>query len=446
MKAIELRLLAGSLWVLAGVVWPLPAGATPQPLTLAQAIELVSANHPNSQAVELQARQAALALADARAQRWQLSADLAAQTLYSRSGITGNVQANSDLSQPLANGTIGLSIPLFDGFKLAHSIAATERNWEVSQAQRKVTLADLRWQVTHAFWKLREAELLEESQRQTLVQTEQIQRFAKAAAAAGRKSPNEVDQAAAAVLAAQSERLLSAGKTAQARLDLASLLGSTSADLVIVGDPAQLPPNTARLENSVSTARVAVSDRQPAVAIARARLAEAASRYESSKGDRWPSVNFVTTYQHGNNPLQAISGARGLASFSGTFDARIAATFNLFDTGKSQRASERAELEWQASQIALSRAMLQARADLERANIRASSAQGRLAITQKSLELAQRNYQWAKARYEQGYALMVEVAEAQTKQIAARNQHIAAMVEQQIAHAELERSLGDFGE
>lgn len=63
-------------------------------------------------------------------------------------------------------------------------------------------------------------------------------------------------------------------------------------------------------------------------------------------------------------------------------------------------------------------------------------------MANRSAGLAERGIHWLQARYEQGYSGQVEVNDALGSLVTARTQRIQALVDEELARAQLSRALG----
>ncbi|HEY9857806.1 MAG TPA: TolC family protein, partial [Stenomitos sp.] len=69
-------------------------------------------------------------------------------------------------------------------------------------------------------------------------------------------------------------------------------------------------------------------------------------------------------------------------------------------------------------------------------------AKERLAIAERSDGIAGKTLKWVETRYQQGYSPQVEVNEALGSLVTARTQRVQALIDLEVARAELSRALG----
>lgn len=428
-------LVAASLACGAGTLSP--ALAAPAPLTLDAAIARAIATHPDAALARTQIDQADLSVADVRAQRLQLSADASVLGRHAQTGLMGPNPPGSATDQTGINGTVGLTVPIFTGGKLSRSLQAAEHGRDAAAFQGSMTLAELQFEVTRGYWTLARQEALALVQAEAIAQSKRVLALTKTSRDLGRLTANDVDRADVDVLTTQDALLRAQAQVDEARARFASLLGLPPADLRLAetasseAEPMAFWPDPA-----------AATEAHPRVAAAQARLAAAEANVAAANGERWPQLALMTTYQHGNNPFDPLSGARGIGTFSGTWDARVSASLNIFDNGRIGRQVAKSELEATAARATLEKTRREVRSGIDLALIRLRSAQDRLALADRSTGLAQKTLGWIEKRYELGYSLLVEVHESRRSLLSAQTQRIDARVDYQIARAELALALG----
>lgn len=416
--------------------------ASAKPLTLEAAIQRALASHPDAVMAEARTKVADLAIGDAQSQRVQVTTDVSFLNRTSQSQAFGSTPApsNANPNQSSYNGTVGLTVPVFTGFKLSNSVLAAERNRDAASAQANATRADLTLQVTRAFWTLRKAELIEDVQQTAIEQTERTLKLTRTGFQLGRQTISDVDRAEVSVLNAKGAHLQYRESTEEARLQLASLVGLPAQELEIDGEPETLK---SALQEPAEADLLERLGKRPEIQAADARRAAAQASVAAARGDLWPQLSAIGTYQLGNNPYNPISGARDAGTGAlGTADLRLAANFNVWDGGRTARAIARAEADLAQAEAELEKTRRSIRQEIDLAVVRVKGARERLAITERSDGIAAKTLKWVEARYQQGYSPQVEVNEALGSLVTARTQRVQALVDLEVARAELARALG----
>ncbi|HBN08856.1 MAG TPA: hypothetical protein DD435_09470 [Cyanobacteria bacterium UBA8530] len=416
-KAVASLLIAFSLFAL-----PSEAAAS---LTLDKAIERALFVHPDAAVSEAQLRSSALDVSDAKSQRLQLTGDLSTSERYAQA-------ASTPISDRLVtNATLGLTIPLYTGFRLQKGVLAAEKGEEAARAQLAVTRADIASQTALLFWGLYLQEGREAIQGMAIQQSARTLELTRTGFRLGRFASNEVDRAEVNWLNAQSELLGLQTQTREARAKLAAQLALPGEGLAIDG------------KASMIFLPLLQEKEAPAVQAARAQLASAQAQLGASRAELLPQLSLGSSYQYGNNPFDPALGSRGLnASFSGNWDVRLSLTYNFLDGGKVSRKVQRSEENLRIAEARREKASRDALSGIERARIRLNGANDRVRFTEKGSSLAEKTLKWVETRFRQGYSLQVEVNDARTSWLLAKNQQLQALVDYQIARADLAKSLG----
>lgn len=418
-------------------------------LTLDQALEQALVDSPDLVSAEASARRAGLGIEDLENSRYSLTSSLTGQMVRRQSVHPGTADVFPTAASPAAVGvgSAELTVPLFTGFKMDNAILAAQHGKEAALAQLEATRKAVALDVTRAFWALARAQLVEQVQQANLDQADRTFVQARAKMRAGRQTQHDVDQAEVSVLSAKSDVLRSQGDTRQARTGLAALLALSADDLTITGIPVAMiqssgsrPPGVVPAPEPIDASEALT--RRPDVRALEQRVLSNKASEEAAKGDRWPQLAFVTSYQHGNALADSISGSRTLGTLTGLWDLRLTASYNLFDFGRVDRAILRVGLERAEAESSLEKAKRQVRLDVARASERMRTANERLALGDRAAELALQNLIWVQNRFDQGYALFIEVADARSKLAVARTQRVDALIERELATAELKLAMG----
>lgn len=410
--------------------------APAQGLTLAEAIQIGVRTHPDLAISEQNIRQSQLDLAEAQTSRLQYSADLStARQLGQSNTLSTQGSANEISNTTAANANLGLVIPLFTGFKLTQGIRAAEHSQVQASLNRDAQRAEVTYEITQAFLDLSRQELQSGIRQEALNQVNRTLELTKQNLRLGRVTTNELDRAELNVLTEQGALLQQQTRASEARAKLATLLGI---------DPQGLTAEATAVDLQLPKAPPALETTR--VRAAKERKSAADAMVSSAQGDRWPQLSLASNYQYGNNPFNSTTGARGFSTdtFSGNWDVRLTASFNLLDTGKVDRKIAKAESDRLIAQAQLEKAQRDAKSALDNAWIETQGAHSRLGLAEKTRQVAERTLKWIEKRYQQGYALQVEVNEVRSQWVTAKSQYVDALIDYQLAQAQLKRALGTW--
>lgn len=404
-------------------------------MTLDDAIDRALKTHPDSLSADAQLQSAKLGVDDAQSQRLALTAAVSSLGRHASSGLldtTGAVPTALDTAT--ANSIVSATVPIFTGFKITNSINAATSRRDEAQASRSAERQTLAFDVTKSYWNLYRAEALQEAQDAVNKDAQQTLDLTKTSLKVGRATAMDVTRATVSLLNARGDMLASEQSTREARTDLAKLVG-------MAPDAVEIVPPT-----PVDVAPVAEAKQKPPhpkLVAAQAHADAANSDVATATGDRWPQLSLVSSYQYGNNPYDPTLGSYALGtSFGGTWDVRLALSYNLFDLGKVERGVQRSKADAIVAEAGLEKARRDVASDLSLAGVHVENAYQRLSLATQSSQLAQQALTWTQTRYKQGYALQVEVIDARHSYLTSLTQRVQALCDYQIARAELAQAEG----
>jgi outer membrane protein TolC len=412
-------------------------------LTLEDAIARAYEVHPDLVAADARVEKARLAYEQLQTEGYALSADLTGRFVGSQNNIlaTSGAAMGSPAFVPTAAGSIGLTVPIWNGGKTGEALKAANLSEDAAKADRDAARRDLTLDVAKAFWSARQAELAEGIQGESAKQAQRAVTIAEAGLSAGRQTAHDVDQAAQSYNAALAESYRQKAQTAVALATLGNLLKQDLGGMKLIGDPPEAPPPVPRPTSDDVEAALA---RRPDYLALQARVAVEEAQLGAARGDYWPQLSFTAQYQHGNNQVDQITGTRSLGAFAGQWDALLTARYNLFDLGKTRRSVASADQDVRESRARLEGLRSQLRTGIENAWTKASLAQTRLSFSDRAVDLARRNQEWTIARRAQGFGLAIEVDDARSKLAIAETQRLNSRIEYVVAMAELQAALGEL--
>jgi outer membrane protein TolC len=409
--------------VLAAVLTATPARA----LTLEEAVGRALSRHPDTLAAEVQLEGTRLTLEDAEAQRWNASTDVNALQRRSQTATTGGANASRD--QSTLQGNVALTVPLFTGFRITHTIEAARADLRAAEASRRQTRLEVSLQTSRAFWAVARTEGALAIQREALAGAEQLLELTRSGVRTGRLSASELDQAEAAVLSSRTDMLAREADLQEARVRLATLVDLEPGDLRLDGAESLSP--TAGPETSTTE--------RPNLQAIEARRDAAEARAGIAEAGRWPQISVGSTLQLGNNPFDPTLGARGVSDWAGVWDARLTLSYDAFDwTGRIGRDISRARQEARRQELALERERRNLSEQARVAQNRLDAAKARTDLAARAVLLARKVLDWTTTRQAQGYATQLEVVQARNQLVTSRLQELQTRIEARLARTELD--------
>jgi outer membrane protein TolC len=235
---------------------------------------------------------------------------------------------------------------------------------------------------------------------------------------------------AEAQLAREQQALLVARSQRDAiRLALLHALGADQSSEIVLLDPLSPAENVAPLDESLRVAR----ERRPELAVLDARLRQAGAGIDTAKALRMPVLS-----------LQAQAGYSGYHMTNLDLTRTVAAlvTVPIYTGGLIETQIGRATLMVHEVELARSEAERQIEEDVRRAQLGFETARSRVALAGTNVRLAEEELELSRDRFVNGVANGMEVDNAQTSFVAAKQDQIAALADQRQAELDLARATG----
>lgn len=443
-RSPAIGLAIAMLWPACAMADPLPPAPLAYPLTgtlgLPQAVALALARDPDLQAADLTWRRSALQVDDADAERVSVGTSVNGGDLYGSNGILASSGSPPRASNAMTtNGRLDLSVPIFSGFKISGDIQGADARRDQYAAQLRQARADLIEATTRDYWEVARHSLLVDVQQAALVQAQRTWELASKRVAEGNATQADADRAHATAINQQSSLLVEEGARDDAVEALATLLQVDPGQLHIVDATPPLHPTTVTAETEMAIAM----QQRPELRATREAVREAEGARMSAFSGRFPQLSLVADTQYGNNPYIPTQGNYSvLDSFQGQWDAGFNLSMNLFDNGVTWRQGEEADLLLAISRARYEAELWQVHQDVDQAVIGVNNAEARLAIAQQAMTLAKRALDWTQARYQLGYALLVDVDDARTTYVSAEGNAAEAAIDYLEARTALAHATG----
>ncbi|HEY2152118.1 MAG TPA: TolC family protein [Vicinamibacterales bacterium] len=444
-RVIGLGLLAGG--IAAGAATPAAAAAAGQS-------PAVTAAAPQTE-TPLTLR-AALDLARANSQQFRsarLTADLAAEDRkQARAAYLPSVNALGQYIYTEPNGTpSGVFVPndgpnVYTTWLSVHGDLIAPAKWAeyrsagaaeaLARAKSEVAARGLVVTVVQDYYTLVAAQRKSASARQTLDEAQQFLDITQRLEGGGEVAHSDVVKAQIQATQRRREAQEAEYVALKARLALSVLLFPDFRDQFEVADDladvaAPVPPLEATRATALETS--------PDLRAAAAAVQQGSSDVSVARGGLLPSLSFDYFYGISANQFATYNsdGQRLLGS-----SAQVQLNVPLWSWGASQSKLRQAELRVQAAKADLTLAQRQLQADIIAFHREAEMARDQVASLQQSLDLSTESLQLTLLRYQAGEATVLEVVDAQTTLLDARNAYNDGLVRYRVALASLQTLTG----
>lgn len=408
------------------------ASSTIRAMTLADAIAYARAHQP--EVIAAKARITA-AEADAKIPRaqWLPSIGLAAELVASTTNNTTATPLSTGgvLDLPRIGGTpmttdgsfdlrpsptsllgLGVSQEIFDFGRIAAQSAAFDASVDVEKQHAKLTEVDVAYQVEAAFRAVQAARAVVAAADGAYARALAHRDLAKAGVDSGLRPPIDLTRAEADLMRFDVGKMRARGALTSAQTQLAAVVGVSDATLDAAGDAA---PEAAKPVDASAAVRAAQAA-NPAILESAARVREQEARTSAIKAELRPNLWLTSTFSGragGATPANGeVPSGQGWLPVVPNWDVGLVLSWRIFDgvTGARADASRARE---QVRRAELEQVKQRELAGLRRTIVGDEIAQSTLPALARARAAAEANYAQAEARFKQGLATVVELADAE---------------------------------
>jgi outer membrane protein len=172
---------------------------------------------------------------------------------------------------------------------------------------------------------------------------------------------------------------------------------------------------------------------------AKKNVASAEKEITLVKSDYYPDVTLSVNYfRRGDDPT--VDGSDFVDREN--WDVVAAATWNVFEWGKTRYATNQQRARLRQAQEALEQVKDSVLLEIKTAYLTVQAAEEAIRVAAKSVESAEENFRISEERYREQVATATEVLDAQTRLTQARTNYTNALVVFNLAQARLIRAMG----
>lgn len=334
------------------------------------------------------------------------------------------------------NAKLSLQQPLFTGFKLSSSSDIAKYNSLAVKQDYNKDEQDVIYNVKNAYWNLFLAgkfkEAVDENVQQVKAHLEDIQNFYKQ----GIATKNEVLKVEVQLSQAQLNQIDANNSVKLAVVNLDNVMNvPLTTDVQVQKDIKIENENIDELDQLISKA---IKNR-PEIKSMQYRVDASKSGITLAESDWYPQVFLSGEYLYAK-PNQRILPTHN--RFDGTWDVTLGLSFNLWNWGATKDQTTQAETQYE--QVKDTYKTLQDGVTLEVTQnyYNLIKAKEKVFVTDQAVNQAEENYRVTDERFKQGLTLNSELLDAETALMQARTNHAQAIVDYELAKAQLERSTG----
>lgn len=357
-------------------------------------------------------------------------------SFLSPEGVLTKIDPVSDQSRS-AGYSVSISFPIFTGMSNIWEWFSTENQNTIMDLTLAETSANLRYQVTQAFYRVLAADEYLESSRKLLAERKEMHRTIMAFYRLGRRialdtlqSALDINSQAAAVMAAEHNRQ-------QMRVELRRLTGVSADDpLILGGAPAPDSPEPLVADELVSTALAGHPE------IRRATLQQKQARYATRRqlAGYLPTLSGYVRY--GRSIRMTTNDPFYLTPRNESESYSLSLSIPLFTGYRNTRLYQEARVNEYKQKLNLSSLQQQRRTEIISLVHNLKELYDQLKLEEESRELARLNLLKTRELFQYSQASMLEVRSAENQFIEADSQAIQSLYTYLIRWAELELAVG----
>ncbi|OGX33858.1 MAG: hypothetical protein A3I43_05075 [Omnitrophica WOR_2 bacterium RIFCSPLOWO2_02_FULL_50_19] len=350
---------------------------------------------------------------------------------FAVSGATASSLPGFDKRYNVISENTGISQLIWDFGKTLNQIRAANETLSAAQYEFLETQENTILNAEKAYFSVMRAQLLLETAKDKLDMTKVHLERAEGFYEVGFQQPYDVTKAELSVANANLD-LVTANKDFElAKASLNSIMGNSGGTDYEVAEIKDFKPAEANLEEALKQAAANRVELQKMQAQARAAQAD----LEAKKKGNWPAVSLGGNHQVSDTDTPGVGNVRN-------WNAGAQVSWPWFDGFRTKSEIEAAQASLKMAQLGIQDETLSIGLEVQKAVLSLDEAKERVAATQKLLQQATENLEILQARYEEGLSSIIEVTDAETSLVSAKQSHASSIADYLSSLADYQKSIG----
>lgn len=325
----------------------------------------------------------------------------------------------------------GVSQLIWDFGKTLNQIRAANETLSAAQYEFLETQEETILNAERAYFSVMRAQLLLEAAKDKLEMTKVHLGRAEGFCEVGFQQPYDVTKAELSVANANLD-LVTANKDFElAKASLNSVMGNSGGTGYNVAEIKEFKPVEADIEAALKQAAANRVELQKMQARARAAQAD----LEAKKKGNWPAVSIGGDHKVSDTDTPGVGNVR-------SWDVGAQVSWPWFDGFKTKSEIEAAQASLKMAQLGIQDETLSIGLEVQKAVLSLDEAEERVTATQKLLQQATENLEISQARYEEGLSSIIDVSDAETSLVSARQDHASSIADYLTSYADYQKSIG----
>ncbi|MCE1187876.1 MAG: TolC family protein [Ignavibacteria bacterium] len=327
--------------------------------------------------------------------------------------------------------------PLFTGFKLSAGSDAAEFTWKATEADYNKEREDLVFTIRTSYWNLFKAIEMKKLLDENVQQVQAHVNDAKNMMNNGMVTNNDVLKLEVQLSDIKYKQVDAANGVRLAVIALNNALGIPLSTGTQITETAGLP--RAGYDNLDQLLDNSYSKRAELKA-AEYRIKTGEAGVTAAEAGWYPQVALVGNYNYAR-PNQRIFPTKD--EFTGTWDASVSVSFDIWDWNSRSHQTEQAEMQLLQAKDGLSVVKDAITLEVTQNFLNMNQAKERIAISELAKQQAEDNYRMTTDKFKQGLALSSELIDAEVAWLQAKTNYTTALVDYELAVARLQKSAAE---
>ncbi len=347
---------------------------------------------------------------------------------------------NFDITQDIVN-TYNLQLtlqqPIFTGFRLSGSADAAEYNYKAAQQDFAANKNDLIFNIKNAYWGLFKAKevkkVVDENVGQVKAHLEDVQNLFKQ----GLATRNDLLRVQVQLSEAELRQIDANNAVRLANIALNNVINIPLSTKIEIAE--DVAPEQDKLPSIDDLTEMTYKNR-PELKAMDFRVKASETGIKVAQSSWWPQIYLQGNYNY-SRPNQRVFPLTD--EFKGTWDVTVNLQMSLWNWGQTSDQTTQAEALYEQTKDSYETLKDAVTLEVTQNYLNVLRAKERITVSAGSVKQAEENYRVTSDKFKNGLVLNSELIDAEFDLLQAKTNYVQALVDYQLAKANLEKSVGE---
>jgi outer membrane protein len=332
---------------------------------------------------------------------------------------------------------LSLKQPIFTGFKLESNSKMAEYNFLAARQDYTTEEKNLIYNIKNAYWSLFKANQIQKVTEEVVVDIQSHLTDVQNLFEQGLATKNDVLKVKVQLGEVQLNLIDAKNAVELANLSLVNLIGlSISTNIETSDNPEK---SVVEIED-ISPLLSRAYENRPELKSINYRIKAGESGVTAAKSDWWPQIYLVGDYYY-SRPNQRIQPL--VDQFNKTWDVGVALSFSLWNWGATVDRTDQAETQLEQAKDAYKIIRDGITLEVTQNYLNIKKSEERMTVAGQNVTQAEENYRVTDDKFKNGLALNSDLLDAEVALLQAKTDYIQSMVDYELAHAQLNKAIGE---